>query len=184
MAIIGIDIGGTNIDIGIINNKGKVLYSDNIPSLVQQGPESCIERITHKITELINNNNFSRDQQGGSRAGTIFVKRTPSPWVGLTQIATLSERFCEDAGPALRTGDWVLCRQAKIGNDWLFGKGHSCHAQKAVCWKSEIDALIDIYDTSQPLVPCSYVLELLKKEPLCLTQSNLHAWIGPQKHIW
>ena len=46
---IGIDLGGTNIKLGLIRADGKILKRLNIPTLADQGPKAVIARIIAAI---------------------------------------------------------------------------------------------------------------------------------------
>ncbi len=50
--VVGIDLGGTNTKIGILNEKGDLLKSDSIKTLSQHGIEDCFSRIWRTVKEL------------------------------------------------------------------------------------------------------------------------------------
>jgi len=49
---IGVDLGGTNIRFGLVTADGNILRRLNIPTLVQEGPESVVGRIIETIIRL------------------------------------------------------------------------------------------------------------------------------------
>ena len=49
---LGVDIGGTNVKIGIINRDGEILEHKQIPTNVHRPPEKVIADIAHTVTEL------------------------------------------------------------------------------------------------------------------------------------
>ena len=50
---IGIDVGGTNVKIALVDNKGKIIYSNSIPTRAELGYEYTINNMKEAITELI-----------------------------------------------------------------------------------------------------------------------------------
>ena len=50
---IGIDVGGTNVKIALVDNKGKIIYSNSIPTRAEMGYEYTINNMKEAITELI-----------------------------------------------------------------------------------------------------------------------------------
>jgi glucokinase len=51
---IGIDVGGTNTAIGVVDNEGKVLVKDNIPTPGHGNITLFIDDITNSVRELVN----------------------------------------------------------------------------------------------------------------------------------
>lgn len=58
--VAGIDVGGTNIKVGLVDAAGGTLAFDNIPTEVPQGPDAAIRRMAQKVADLI-------DQVGADR---------------------------------------------------------------------------------------------------------------------
>ena len=54
MKVLGIDLGGTNVALGIVNENGKIMLKKSIETRVQDGFESVVERISKASLELIN----------------------------------------------------------------------------------------------------------------------------------
>ena len=50
---VGIDVGGTNIKVGLVDDSGRTLAFDNTPSEVPAGPQAAVERMAAKIDELV-----------------------------------------------------------------------------------------------------------------------------------
>ena len=50
--LIGIDIGGTNIKIGVLKKSGKLIKNTSIPTQVPDPPESIIKRLAAAVKEL------------------------------------------------------------------------------------------------------------------------------------
>ncbi|MGL6064064.1 MAG: ROK family protein [Fusobacteriaceae bacterium] len=67
--VVGIDLGGTNTKIGILNEKGELLKSDSIKTLSQHGIEDCFSRIWKKAKELAEDLNVDEKQIKGIGMG-------------------------------------------------------------------------------------------------------------------
>jgi len=52
--VIGVDIGGTNIKIGILTKQGKIIQKTSIPTNPKEGPEKIIKRVCSRIKDLCN----------------------------------------------------------------------------------------------------------------------------------
>ena len=50
---IGIDVGGTNVKIALVNEKGNIIYSNSIPTRAEMGYEYTINNMKEAIAELI-----------------------------------------------------------------------------------------------------------------------------------
>ncbi len=50
---IGIDVGGTNVKIALVNDKGNIIYSNSIPTRAEMGYEYTINNMKDAIAELI-----------------------------------------------------------------------------------------------------------------------------------
>jgi len=73
---IGIDIGGTNIQAGVVGASGKIMQRKSGPTLVHEGKNRVIERICNFITELIENiGSGSVIGIGIGSAGVIDIER-------------------------------------------------------------------------------------------------------------
>ena len=59
---LGIDLGGTNVVIGILDNDGRIVARSSQPTRVELGPESLVERIVAAGTDLLAQIQLSRDQ--------------------------------------------------------------------------------------------------------------------------
>ncbi len=121
MAFIGIDIGGTNVDIGVVSDEGKVLHWASIPTEVEQGPTSCMERIVKQAEELAAK---SKDVIEGIGIGfpgpldigagkMITVPNFPKSWIGypirdeLSKQLGLPAEIDNDANAAALGELWV-----------------------------------------------------------------------------
>ncbi|MBR2430854.1 ROK family protein [bacterium] len=50
---IGVDVGGTNIKIALVNDEGKIIYSNSIPTHAEMGYEYTINNMKEAIRELV-----------------------------------------------------------------------------------------------------------------------------------
>src|SRR3990172_1097722 len=49
----GVDVGGTNVKIGVVDDLGRPMGWTSIPTLVEQGPQSAIGRIKEALEKVI-----------------------------------------------------------------------------------------------------------------------------------
>ena len=50
---IGIDVGGTNVKIALVNDKGSIIYSNSIPTRAEMGYEYTINNMKEAIYDLL-----------------------------------------------------------------------------------------------------------------------------------
>ncbi len=67
MKYIGVDIGGTNLKVGIINEDGSIFNSSNVPMV--KGENECIELLESVILSLLNEGNLSLKEIAGIGIG-------------------------------------------------------------------------------------------------------------------
>ncbi len=51
---IGIDVGGTNIKLGLIDNRGRTLAYHSVPTEVERGADDAVRRMCEAVNELLN----------------------------------------------------------------------------------------------------------------------------------
>lgn len=81
----GVDVGGTNTKIGIVNEEGEILLKKSIKTLSIDGAEKTMTRIWETIKELLTNLNIDeKDLKGVGMGipGPVMNKRI----VGFLQI--------------------------------------------------------------------------------------------------
>ena len=62
---IGIDVGGTNVKIALVNDEGKILYSNSVPTRAEMGYEYTVNNIKQAIYDLLKEKKLeSKDIQG------------------------------------------------------------------------------------------------------------------------
>ncbi|MCL1904480.1 MAG: ROK family protein [Oscillospiraceae bacterium] len=66
---IGVDIGGTNIACGIVDNKGTIISKKSIKTESEKGYPALVGNIAALIAELIAENNISKEKIGGIGVG-------------------------------------------------------------------------------------------------------------------
>ncbi len=62
---VGVDIGGTNVKIALVNKKGEISYPKTVPTRAEMGYEYTIGNITQCIKDLITEANLSTNQLEG-----------------------------------------------------------------------------------------------------------------------
>ena len=50
---IGVDVGGTNVKIALVSDKGKIIYSNSIPTRAEMGYEHTINSMKDAIKDLL-----------------------------------------------------------------------------------------------------------------------------------
>jgi glucokinase len=97
MAIIGVDIGGTNIDIGILNEDGQILQKKAIATEVENGPKLCMDRIATVIDEIIAQSGIAKENVIGIGIGCagpmdtslgcmVHSPNFPDDWIGFSIV--------------------------------------------------------------------------------------------------
>ena len=46
---IGVDLGGTNVKVGICNEEGKLLHTFEGPTAAEEGPQAVLDRIAQYV---------------------------------------------------------------------------------------------------------------------------------------
>lgn len=50
---IGIDLGGTNIAAGVVDESGKIIYKSSVPTLAQKLVEKIVKYITNLCVDIV-----------------------------------------------------------------------------------------------------------------------------------
>ena len=61
MVYIGVDLGGTNIAVGLVDEEGKILHKDSVPTLLERGPEPVIKDMAHLSLKVIKDAGYTLD---------------------------------------------------------------------------------------------------------------------------
>ncbi len=66
---LGIDLGGTNIKIGLFDDKLTLIEKTSLPTQPEKGPEFVIENIAVAASDLLSKNSFSKEELLGASVG-------------------------------------------------------------------------------------------------------------------
>lgn len=97
---VGVDLGGTNIKIGIVSQKGKLLDKISLSSKAEGGPDKVVKQIKIGIEEILSKNKKKIRGIGIGSPGVVSVKKgtveNPPNFPGWTKInlgSTISKEF-------------------------------------------------------------------------------------------
>ncbi len=100
---IGIDVGGTNVKIALVDENGKIIYSNSVPTYAKMGYEYTVNNIKQSIRDLMketNKNEKSIEGIGFDFPGQIdyvngIVKLAPNipGWVNVPIAKMIEEEF-------------------------------------------------------------------------------------------
>ena len=126
---IGIDVGGTNIKIALVDEGGKIIYSNSVPTYAKMGYEYTVNNIKQAIRDLMketNTDSQSIDAIGFDFPGQVdyqtgVVKLAPNipGWVNVPIAQMIEEEFHIPT----RIDNDVRC--AALG-ELKFGAGRGC----------------------------------------------------------
>jgi glucokinase len=72
---IGVDLGGTNIKIGIVTDKGKLIKKTSIKTEAEGGPKKVISNIIKGIDEILTKNKYKIKGIGIGCPGVVSIKK-------------------------------------------------------------------------------------------------------------
>ncbi len=72
---IGVDLGGTNIKIGIVSQSGKIAEKTSLETKADGGPKSVISQIKKGVNEILSKNKYKISGIGIGSPGIISVKK-------------------------------------------------------------------------------------------------------------
>ncbi|MHB8578951.1 MAG: ROK family protein [Ignavibacteriaceae bacterium] len=72
---IGVDLGGTNVKVGIVSQNGKIIKKVSVETKAQGGPEKVIQQIKKCIYEVLNKNKLRIHGIGIGSPGTVSTKK-------------------------------------------------------------------------------------------------------------
>lgn len=126
---IGIDVGGTNVKIALVDNKGKIIYSNSIPTRAEMGYEYTINNMKEAITELIKETKsdpkniesigFGFPGQIDYQKGIVRLAPNIPGWVDVPIAEIMEKEF----GIPTRVDNDVRC--AALG-ELNYGAGQGC----------------------------------------------------------
>lgn len=62
---IGVDVGGTNVKVALVDKSGSIVYSDTVPTRAEMGYEYTISNIIKAIQNLMKESKVEKDSIGG-----------------------------------------------------------------------------------------------------------------------
>lgn len=126
---IGIDVGGTNVKIALVDGEGKIIYSNSVPTYAQMGYEYTVNNIKQAIRDLMKETNTDAkeiegigfDFPGQVDYKTGIVKLAPNipGWINVPIAQMIEEEF----NIPTRIDNDVRC--AALG-ELKFGAGKGC----------------------------------------------------------
>ena len=126
---IGIDVGGTNVKIALVDGDGKIIYSNSVPTYAQMGYEYTVNNIKQAIKDLMKETNTeAKDIQGigfdfpgqvDCKTGVVKLAPNIPGWVNVPIAQMIEEEFHIPT----RIDNDVRC--AALG-ELKFGAGRGC----------------------------------------------------------
>ena len=126
---IGIDVGGTNVKIALVDDNGKIIYSNSVPTYAKMGYEYTVNNIKQAIRDLMKETNTTTsdiegigfDFPGQVDCKTGVVKLAPNipGWVNVPIAQMIEDEFHIPT----RIDNDVRC--AALG-ELKFGAGRGC----------------------------------------------------------
>lgn len=126
---IGVDIGGTNVKIALVDDKGAIVYSDTVPTRAEMGYEYTLSNIKKAIADLLKESKVAKNEIRGIGFGfpgqidcdNGIVKELPNipGWVNVPVAKIIEDEF----GIPVKLDNDVRC--AALG-ELRFGAGKGC----------------------------------------------------------
>lgn len=131
---IGVDVGGTNVKIALVDKEGSIVYSNSIPTRAEMGYEYTVSSIKQAITDLMKETKTSKDVIEGIGFGfpgqidcaNGIVRLLPNipGWVNIPIAKIMENEF----GIPTKVDNDVRC--AALG-ELNYGAGKGC--QNLIC---------------------------------------------------
>lgn len=126
---IGIDVGGTNVKIALVDKSGKIIYSNSVPTYAKMGYEYTVNNIKQAIKDLMKETNttakdidgigFDFPGQVDYKTGVVKLAPNIPGWVNVPIAQMIEEEF----HISTRIDNDVRC--AALG-EMKFGAGQGC----------------------------------------------------------
>lgn len=126
---IGIDVGGTNVKIALVDGEGKIIYSNSVPTYAQMGYEYTVNNIKQAIRDLMKETNtdakeiegigFDFPGQVDYKTGVVKLAPNIPGWINVPIAQMIKEEF----NIPTRIDNDVRC--AALG-ELKFGAGKGC----------------------------------------------------------
>lgn len=107
----GIDIGGTNVEIGILNKTGEILGKKSIKTNSKNGAEDTFQRIWNTVRELIGELKISEEEIEAVGLGI------PGPVVNHSVVKIAANFSWNNDFPAKDLMEKISGKPVKVGND-------------------------------------------------------------------
>lgn len=101
--VCGVDLGGTKINTGLIDNEGKILKNIRVPTLAEEGPEAVIKRIENSIYGVLDEAGLRVSDISGigigspgpldAERGVVICPPNLPGWDNIPLVKILSEKF-------------------------------------------------------------------------------------------
>ena len=85
MVYVGVDLGGTNIAVGLVDEQGKILHKDSVPTLLERGPEPIIKDMAALSLKVIKDAGYTLDDV---KAIGVGVPGVTNPATGIIAFCT------------------------------------------------------------------------------------------------
>jgi glucokinase len=130
IVVAGIDIGGTNTVIGLVNRFGNIIFKTSIPTREADTPAMLVENVFNALNPYLKSNSIILDRIGvGAPNGNFYtgnIEFAPNlPWKGIIPLAKLFQdkfsvpvKVTNDANAAA-LGEMIFGR-AKGMKDFIF----------------------------------------------------------------
>lgn len=126
---IGIDVGGTNVKIALVDKSGKIIYSNSVPTYAKMGYEYTVNNIKQAIKDLMKETNttakdidgigFDFPGQVDYKTGVVKLAPNIPGWINVPIAQMIEEEFHIPT----RIDNDVRC--AALG-EMKFGAGQGC----------------------------------------------------------
>ena len=126
---IGIDVGGTNVKIALVDDNGKIIYSNSVPTYAKMGYEYTVNNIKQAIKDLMKETNttpsdiegigFDFPGQVDCKTGVVKLAPNIPGWVNVPIAQMIEDEF----HISTRIDNDVRC--AALG-ELKFGAGRGC----------------------------------------------------------
>ena len=100
---IGVDVGGTNVKVALVDKSGSIVYSDTVPTRAEMGYEYTIQNIIAAISNLMKESKVTKDNIEGIGFGfpgqidcdNGIVRLAPNipGWVNIPIAEIVSKEF-------------------------------------------------------------------------------------------
>ena len=85
MVYVGVDLGGTNIAVGLVDENGKILHKDSVPTLLERGPEPIIKDMANLSLKVVKDAGYTLDDV---KAVGVGVPGLADPKTGVVIFCT------------------------------------------------------------------------------------------------